>query len=139
MRLEAVAIADNPQPNSYIWKRALGYQGKWHSLYHKVCTSRGRSQIPRELHGRNTTWHNITEIFVDSISYMITSAGSPIHCNDVAPPHYNLSGKWYCSYPELRELYDSAMLPVEKVQTESLRTSDICRFGEKHLPLETAG
>jgi hypothetical protein len=29
---------------------------------------------------------NGTDAFVDTISYVIKSAGSPIHCNDVAPP-----------------------------------------------------
>ncbi len=29
---------------------------------------------------------NGTDAFVDPISYVIKSAGSPIHCNDVAPP-----------------------------------------------------
>ncbi len=29
---------------------------------------------------------NGTEAFVDPISYVIKSAGSPIRCNDVAPP-----------------------------------------------------
>jgi hypothetical protein len=65
------------------------------------------------------------EIFVDPITYVITSAGSPVHCNVVAPPRYKLGGKWYCSYPGLREYHDPAMLPVDDVQIETLRMNDI--------------
>jgi hypothetical protein len=46
-------------------------------------------------------------------------------CNNVACPRYKLGGKWYCSYPELRESHDPAMLPVDEVQIESLRMNDL--------------
>ncbi len=39
------------------------------------------------------------------------SAGGPNHCNDVPPPRYKVGGKWYCSYPQLKECHDPAMLP----------------------------
>ncbi len=65
--------------------------------------------------------HNRTEIFVDPISYVVTSPGSLVHCNGVVPPRYKLSSKWYCSYPDLRECHDSPMLPVDEVQIETLR------------------
>jgi hypothetical protein len=48
---------------------------------------------------------NGTEVFVDPISYVIKIAGSPIHCNDISPPRYKVGGKWYCSYPDLRECH----------------------------------
>jgi hypothetical protein len=50
---------------------------------------------------------NITELFVDPISYVITSASSPMHCNDVAPPRYKFGNKWFCSYSE----WGKAMTP----------------------------
>jgi hypothetical protein len=37
------------------------------------------------------------------------------------PKVYKLGGKWYCSYLELRECPDPAMLPVDEVQIETLR------------------
>ncbi len=52
---------------------------------HKNCTE----EIPVNVNG--------TDAFVDPISYVIKSAGSPIHCNDVAPSRYKVGGKWYCS------------------------------------------
>ena len=56
---------------------------------------------------------------------MIKTAGSPVHCNDVAPPRYILGGKWYCSYPEMRECHDPAMLPVEEVKIEDVKLTDL--------------
>ncbi len=80
---------------------------------HRNCTQ----EIPAIL--------NRTEIFVDPISYVITSAGSPVHCNDVASLRYKLGGKMYSSYPVLSECHDPAMLPVDKVLIESLRMNDL--------------
>jgi hypothetical protein len=48
-----------------------------------------------------------------------------VHSIDVASLTYKLGGKWYCSYPELRECHDPAMVPVDQVQIESLRMSYI--------------
>ncbi len=79
---------------------------------HPNCTE----EIPVTVNG--------TDAFVDPISYVIKSAGSPIHCNDVAPPRYKVGGKWYCSYPELKECHDPAMLPG-KVKIDPVEVSDI--------------
>jgi hypothetical protein len=68
---------------------------------------------------------NRTEAFVDPISYVIKSAGSPVHCNDIAPPRYKVGGKWYCSYPELRECHDPAMLPVDEVKIDLVTMNNI--------------
>ncbi len=68
---------------------------------------------------------NGTEVFVDPISYVIKSAGSPVHCNDIAPPRYKVGGKWYCSYPELRECHDPAMLLVDEVKIDPVNVNNI--------------
>jgi hypothetical protein len=80
---------------------------------HSNCTE----EIPITMNG--------TEAFIDPISYVIKSAGSPIHCNDVAPPRYKVGGKWYCSYPELKEYHDPAMLPVDEVKINPVEVTDI--------------
>jgi hypothetical protein len=48
-----------------------------------------------------------------------------MHCNDIAPARYQLGGKWYCSYPKLRDCHDPAMLPMDEVKIEGLRMKDI--------------
>ncbi len=68
---------------------------------------------------------NRTDAFVDPISYIIKSAGSPIHRNDLAPPRYKVGGKWYCSYPELKECHDPSMLPVDEVRIDPVTVNKI--------------
>jgi hypothetical protein len=68
---------------------------------------------------------NGTDAFVDPISYVIKSAGSPIHCNDVAPLRYKVGRKWYCSYPELKECHDPEMLPVDEVRINPVKVNNI--------------
>jgi hypothetical protein len=59
---------------------------------------------------------------VDPISYVIKTAGSPVHCSDsdITPPPYKLGKKWYWSYPRAGECNDPAMLPMEDLQIETL-------------------
>jgi hypothetical protein len=102
-RLEAIAGADNPYSLITIFGRghlAIKAGGEVYvtrcspvevlSLSHKTCTE----------------------------EIVIKSAGSPMHCNDVAPPRYKVGGKWYCSHPVLKECHDPAMLPVDEVRID---------------------
>jgi hypothetical protein len=41
------------------------------------------------------------------------------------PPRYKVGGKWYCSYPELKECHDPAMLPVGEVKIDPVEVNDI--------------
>jgi hypothetical protein len=93
-RLEAIAGADNPYSLITIFGRGHLAIKAGGAVYvtrctpvevvlrsHKNCTEK----IPVTVNG--------TDAFVDPISYVIKSAGSPIHCNDVAPPRYKVGGK----------------------------------------------
>ncbi len=97
--LEAVAGADNPYSLIVIFGRGHLTIKAGGTVYITRC--KPVKVVPRS--HRNCTdeisaLHKGTEIFVDPISYIITFAGSPVHCNDVAPPCYKLSGKWYRSH-----------------------------------------
>ncbi len=37
-----------------------------------------------------------------------------------------MGGKWYCSYPELKECHDPEMLPVDEVGIDPVQVNDIC-------------
>jgi hypothetical protein len=43
----------------------------------------------------------------------------------VAPPRYKVGGKWYCSYPQLKECHDPAMLPVDEVRIDPVEVNNI--------------
>ncbi len=123
-RLEAIAGADNPYSLITIFGRGHLAIKAGGAVYVTRCSP--VEVVPRS--HRNCTEEipvtvNGTDAFVDPISYMIKSAGSPIHCNDVAPPRYKVGGKWYCSYPELKECHDPEMLPVDEVRINPSRST----------------
>ncbi len=94
-RLEAITGADNPYSLITIFcRRDLAIKAGG-AVYvtrcgpvevlprsHKNCME----EIPVTI--------NRTEAFVDPISYVIKSAGSPVHCNDIAPPPPPVQGWW---------------------------------------------
>jgi hypothetical protein len=123
-RLEVVAGADNPYSLISIFGRGHLAIKAGGAVYITKCSpvevvprihSNCTEEIPITING--------TEAFVDPISYVIKSAGSPIHCNDVALPRYKVGGKWYCSYPELKECHDPAMLPVDEVKIDPVEVT----------------
>jgi hypothetical protein len=124
-RLEAIAGADNPYSLIIFGRGHLAIKAGG-AVYvtrcspvevlprsHKNCTE----EIPVTVNG--------TDAFVDPISYVIKSAGSPIHCNGVAPPRYKVGGKWYCSYPVLKKCHNPAMLPVNEVRIDPVKINNI--------------
>jgi hypothetical protein len=125
-RLEAIAGAHNPYSLITVFGRGQLAIKAGGAVYVTRCSP--VEVVPRS-HGNCTeeipVTVNGTDAFVDPISYVIKSAGSPIHCNDVASPRYKVSGKWYCSYPELKECHDPEMLPVDEVRIDPVKVNDI--------------
>ncbi len=125
-RLEVISEADNPYSLITVFGRGHLAIKAGGVVYVTRCSpvevvprSHGNcmEEIPVTVNG--------TDAFVDPISYVIKSAGSPIHCNDVAPRRYKVGGKWYCSYPELKECHDPEMLPVDEVRIDPVQVNDI--------------
>jgi hypothetical protein len=63
---------------------------------------------------------NSTEVFVDPISLILKTAASPVRCNVIAPPRWKLGGKWYCSFPALRDCVEPAQLPMDPVKVSNV-------------------
>ncbi len=95
-RLKAITGADKPYSLITIFGRGLVAIKAGRAMYmmrcapveviprsHKNCTA----EIPALSNG--------TEVFVDPISYeyVIKTAGSPVHCNNIGPPCYKVGGK----------------------------------------------
>jgi hypothetical protein len=125
-RLEAIAGADNHYSLITVFGRGHLAIKAGGAVYVTRCSP--VEVVPRS-HGNCTeeipVTVNGTDAFVDPICYIIKSAGSPIHCNNVAPPRYKVGGKWYCSYPELKECHDPEMLPVDEVRINPVQVSNI--------------
>jgi hypothetical protein len=99
-RLEVIVGAENPYSLITIFRRghlAIKAEGEVYATRcspvevlprsHKNCTE----EIPVTVNG--------TDAFVDPISYVIKSAGSPIHCNNVAPPEVQGGGQVVLQLP----------------------------------------
>jgi hypothetical protein len=125
-RLEAIVGADNPYSLKTIFGRGHLAIKAGGAMFIARCAPvevipRSHKNCKEEI----PILSNGTEVFVDPISYVIKSAGSPVHCNDIAPPRYKVGGKWYCSYPELRECHDPAMLLVDEVKIDPVNVNNI--------------
>jgi hypothetical protein len=125
------------QPHPCLWQRPPGHQGGRSSVRDKVLTDGGGPALHENCTEEIPVTVNGTDAFVDPIRYVIKSAGSPIHCNDVAPPRYKVGGKWYCSYPELKECHDPEMLPVDG--EDRPHAGQRHRLGQKHLHPRATG
>jgi hypothetical protein len=124
--LEAIAGADNPYSLITIFGRGHLAIKAGGAVYVTRCSPvevlprshrNCMEEIPAMVNG--------TDAFVDPISYVIKSAGSPIHCNDVAPLRYKVGGIWYRSYPVLKECHDPAMLPVDEIRIGPVTINNI--------------
>ncbi len=101
MRLEAVAGVDNQySPIAILGREHLAIKAGG-AVYVTICAPVEVIVTPRS--HRNWTegipaLHNGTEIFVDPISNVITSVGSPVHCTDVAPRSTSWAGNGIVAY-----------------------------------------
>jgi hypothetical protein len=60
------------------------------------------------------------EYFVDPMTLVIKPLGTIVHCNEVAPVRYEIQGKWYCSYPQLRECPEPEHIPITDVNIDDV-------------------
>jgi hypothetical protein len=61
--------------------------------------------------------YNGTAMYVDPISYILRTHAVPIKCTDVAPPRFNIGGRWYCLIENrgLSECHEPLTLPISPV------------------------
>jgi hypothetical protein len=61
--------------------------------------------------------YNGTAMYVDLISYILETHAVPIKCTDVAPPRFNIGGRWYCLIENrgLSECHEPLTLPISPV------------------------
>ena len=119
LRLESIAGADNPYSLLQTFGRGHTIATSGAVAYVTQCNP--VEVLPR-VSGNCTeeipvTWGNAS-VFVDPISFVIKTAASPTRCNDIAPPRWNIAGRWYCAYPAIRECATPMDLPVEAVKID---------------------
>jgi hypothetical protein len=92
-RLKALADPENPYNLITIFGRGHLAIKAWWAVYVMTCAPVGI--IPMSLKSCTEdipALFNGTEVFVDPIGYVIKTAGSPVHCNNIAPPEYKVGG-----------------------------------------------
>jgi hypothetical protein len=126
VRLESIAGAENPYSLMQVFGRghhvtkngATVYVTKCQPLSvtprtHANCTN----EIPVEYNGTNT--------FVDPISFVIKSAAASVRCNDIAPPCWKLSGRWYCPFPQIRDCAEPGQIPTKPVMINDVEVMSL--------------
>jgi hypothetical protein len=116
VRLESLAGAENPYSLMQVFRRghqimrngAIVYVTKCKSVevvpcQHTKCTN----EIPITL--------STSEVFVNPINLVIKTAAVPVRCNDIAPTHWKIGEKWYCSFPAMRDGAEPSQLLVGPV------------------------
>jgi hypothetical protein len=121
VRLESLAGAENPYSLMQVFGRGHQITKNGATVYVTKCQP--VEVVPRQ-HTDCTNeipvTFNDTEVFVDPISLVIKTAAAPVRCNDIAPPRWKLGGKWYCSFPALRDCAEPAQLPVDPVKVSDV-------------------
>jgi hypothetical protein len=124
VRLESLAGAENPYSLMQVFGRGHQITRNGATVYVTKCQA--VEVVPRqhtECTNEIPVTFNDTEVFVDPISLVIKTA--PVRCNDIAPPRRKLGGKWYCSFPALRDCAEPAQLPVDPVKISDVNVLDL--------------
>jgi hypothetical protein len=67
---------------------------------HTNCTN----EIPAILNG--------TDLFADSIGFVIKATPALVRYKNIAPPRWRLNGRWYCAFPEIRDCAEPGRKPI---------------------------
>jgi hypothetical protein len=125
-RLESIAGAENPYSLMQVYGRGHLVTRNGAAVYltrcqaaevlprtHTNCTN----EIPAILNGTN--------VFVDPISFVIKAAAAPVRCNDVAPPRWRFNGRWYCTFPEIRDCAKPGKIPTKPIAIDDVKVMDL--------------
>jgi hypothetical protein len=64
-------------------------------------------------------------VFVDPTSFVIKAAAVPVRCNDVAPPRWRLNGRWYCTFPEIRDCAELGRIPMKPIGINDIKVMNL--------------
>jgi hypothetical protein len=117
VRMESLAGAENPYSLMQVFGRGHQITRNGATVYVTKCQA--VKVVPRqhtECTNEIPVTFNSSEVFVDPIILVIKTAAAPVRCNNIAPPRRKLGGKWYCSFPALRDCAEPSQLPVDPVK-----------------------
>ena len=112
-RMEAIAGTDNPYSLQSILGPGHMSTKSGVTVYVTKCepvsvTPRNHVNCTQEI----PVVYNGTDMFVDPFTLNLITHGTIVRCNDVAPPRWLISGKWYCALPKIMECHQPKYLPL---------------------------
>lgn len=116
-RLEAIAGSENPYSLLQILGKGHLVSRAGATVYVTKCKAvsvepRSHTNCTHEI----PAFFNGTEVFVDPFSLVIKQVGTISHCNAIAPPRFQISGKWYCGTPSLQECHAPEEMPLSPLK-----------------------
>ena len=75
-------------------------------------------------------------MFVDPTSFVIKAAAVPVRCNDVAPPRWRLNGRWYCTFPEIRDCAEPGRIPMKPIAIDDIKIMNLGLGRSIHSPAQ---
>jgi hypothetical protein len=125
-RLESIAGAENPYSLMQVFGRGHQITCNGATVYmtrcqaakvlprtHTNCTN----EIPAILNGTN--------VFVDPIRFVIKAAAAPVRYHDVAPSRWRLNGRWYCTFPEIRDCAEPGRIPMKPIAIDNIKVMNL--------------
>jgi hypothetical protein len=121
MRLKSIAGCDNPYSQIQIFGRGHLASKAGATVYITPCklvsvTPRAVPNCTAEIPAS----YNGSEVFIDPISYVIRNYGTPMRCTDIAPPQFQIGGRWYCLIAQrgLSECHQPLAVPIAAVEID---------------------
>jgi hypothetical protein len=120
-RLKSIAGCDNPYLLLQVFGRGLLASKARATVYVTHC--RPVSVTPRAVVNCTAeipAHYNGSEVFIDPISYVTKNYGTPMKCTDIAPPRFQIGGRWYCLIAQrgLSECHQPLALPITAVEID---------------------
>jgi hypothetical protein len=119
--LESIAGCENPYSLIQIFGRGHLASKAGATVYVTKCqpvsvTPRAVTNCTAEIPAS----YNNSDVYVDPISYVIQSYGTPMKCTDIAPPRFQIGGRWYCLIAQrgLSECHQPLALPIAAVEID---------------------
>jgi hypothetical protein len=121
LRLESMAGAENPYSLMEVFGRGHLVTKNGATVYVTRCqpvevTPRTHTNCTIEIPAQ----YNNTDVFVDPISFVIKAAAAPVRCNDIAPLHWRLNGRWYCAYLQMWDCGEPRRIPIKPLNIDNV-------------------
>jgi hypothetical protein len=109
------------QLDHHLQKGPSGHQGRQSSIRDEVLPDGGAAAVSQELHGGDSRDGQRDGHLRGPYQLRHQKRGVAYPLQRRRPPAVQGGGKWYCSYPVLKECHDPAMLPVDKVRIDPVK------------------